>query len=91
MVLELEARKTAFLLLLQHRPALVGREEVVHIVGVLLFLRQDPLEQHPRRRIPIPEVAHHLAIGFDRNALGNEILLNHVDQILALHVLRSGT
>src|SRR6266404_3808153 len=76
--------------LLEHRPAFMGHEQVVHVVRVLLLLREDPFEEHPGSRIPIAEVAHHLAVGLDGDALGNEIFLDHVDQVLALGVLRGG-
>jgi len=53
-------------------------------------LRQNPLEKHPRDRIPIAEVAHHLTVGLDRDALGDQIFFDHVDQVLALDALRGG-
>src|SRR5437016_14135354 len=78
------------MLLLEHRPAFMGHEEVVHVVRVLLLLREDPFEEHPCGGIPVAEVAHHLAVGLDGDALGNQIFLDHVDQVLALGVLRGG-
>src|SRR5437016_2082577 len=78
------------MLLLEHRPAFMGHEEVVHVVRVLLLLREDPLEKYPGSRIPVAEVAHHLTVGLDGDALGNQIFLDHVDQGLALGVLRGG-
>ena len=38
-------------LLLEHRPALVADEQVVHVIRVLFLLRQDPLEQHTGGRV----------------------------------------
>src|SRR5438132_8064173 len=78
------------MLLLEHRPAFMGHEEVVHVVRVLLLLREDPLEKYPGSRIPVAEVAHHLTVGLDGHALGDQIFLDHVDQVLALDVLRGG-
>src|SRR2546422_5001306 len=78
------------MLLLEHRPAFMGHEEVVHVVRVLLLLREDPLEKYPGSRIPVAEVAHHLTVGLDGDALGDQIFLDHVDQVLALDVLRGG-
>src|SRR5437016_8650313 len=78
-------------LLLQHRPALVAHEEIVHVVGVLLLLREDTLQQHPSRRIPVAEVAHHLAVALDGDTLGDEVFLDHVYQVLALGILRGGS
>ena len=74
----------------RHPRALVRDQEVVHVVGVLFFLRQDLLEQHARRRVLVREVADHVAVGLDRDALGDEVLLDHVDEVLALDVLRGG-
>src|SRR6266850_8534949 len=85
------ASGSVFTLLLQHRPALVAHEEIVHVVGVLLLLREDTLQQPPSRRIPVAEVAHHLAVGFDGDTLGDEVFLDHVDQVLALGILRGGS
>src|SRR5438876_1019149 len=78
------------MLLLEHRPAFMSHEQVVHVVRVLLLLREDPFEQHPCGGIPVAEVAHHLAVGLDGDALGDQIFLDHVDQVLALGVLRGG-
>src|SRR5438132_5002524 len=78
------------MLLLEHRPAFMGHEEVVHVVRVLLLLREDPFEQHPCGGIPVAEVAHHLTVGLDGDALGDQIFLDHVDQVLSLGVLRGG-
>ena len=74
------------ILLFEHRPALVSHEQVVHVVRMLLLLRQNPFEEHPGGRIPVAEVAHHLAVGLDGDALGNQIFLDHVDQSIALDV-----
>src|SRR5881628_3782822 len=60
------------ILLLEHRPTFVGHEQVVHVVRMLLLLRQDALEEHPGSRIPVAEVAHHLTVGLDGDALGNQ-------------------
>src|SRR5213594_4998965 len=78
------------ILLLEHRPTFMGHEQVVHVVGVLLLLRQDALEEHPGGRIPVAEVAHHLTVRLDGDALGDQVFLDHVDEVLALGVLRGG-
>ncbi len=36
----------------QHRRALVADEKIVHVGGALFLLREDPLEQHARSRVP---------------------------------------
>src|SRR5215472_6577300 len=75
---------------LQHRPPLVAHEEVVHVVGVLLFNDEDPLEHDTRARIVVAEVANQLAVMVDRDPFCDQILLDHVDQILALAILAGG-
>src|SRR5438094_557907 len=78
------------ILLLEHRPTFMGHEQVVHVVRVLLLLREDPFEEHPGGGIPVAEVAHHPAVGLDGDALGDQIFLDHVDQVLSLGVLGGG-
>src|SRR5206468_11210811 len=85
-----EAAAVLLILLFEHRPSLVSHEQVVHVVRMLVLLRQNPFEEHPGGRISVAEVAHHLAVGLDGDALGNQVFLDHVDQVLALGVLRGG-
>ena len=63
-------------------------EEILHVVGVLFLGLEDLLEHLARRRIVVAEVADDLAVRVDRDALGDEVLLDHVDQRAPLHVLR---
>src|SRR5262249_40674569 len=53
-------------------------QERREIVRVLLFLRQDLLEQAPRGRIVLAEVVDHLAIAVDGDPLGDQVFLDHV-------------
>src|SRR5262245_35171938 len=50
------------------------------IVGVFLFDREDSFHHASRGRIVVSEITDHLAITVDRNALGHEILLDHVSK-----------
>src|SRR3954471_3359553 len=63
-------------------------QERREIVGVLLFLRQDLLEQAPRGRIVLAEVVDHLAVAVDGDALGDQVFLDHVLERVAFDVLR---
>src|SRR5512147_2458019 len=54
---------------LEHRPALVADEQVVHVVRVLLLLREDALEQDARGRVLLTEIADQIAVGLDRDPL----------------------
>src|SRR6266567_4445839 len=51
----------------------MGHEQVVHVVRMLLLLREDPFEEHPGGGIPVAEVAHHLTVGLDGDPLGEKI------------------
>jgi hypothetical protein len=75
-------------LLFEHRPALMSDQQVVHVVRVLFLLRQNPLEQHARGHILVAEMAHHIPVRLDGDALGNQIFFDHVDQVLTLDILR---
>src|SRR5262245_8934093 len=77
-------------LLLEHGAAFVSDQQVVHVVGVLLFLGQDALEEHAGGRVLVAEIAHHLAIGLDGDALGDEVFFDHLDQVGAFDILRGG-
>ena len=63
-------------------------EQIVHVVRVLFLLRQNPLEQHARGHILVAEMAHHIPVRLDGDALGNQIFFDHVDQVLTLNILR---
>src|SRR5207253_9951241 len=63
----------------EHRLSLMADEQVVHVVRVLFLLRQDSLEHHARGRVLVAEVAHHLAVRLDGDALGGEVCVDHVN------------
>src|SRR5207244_4769788 len=72
-------------------PALARRErgeERAQVVGVLLLHLQDVLDQHARGGIVVPEPASDLGIGLDRDALGDQVLADHVEGRRLLVVLR---
>src|SRR5205823_10445224 len=58
-------------------------EEVEQVVGVLLLHRQDVLDHAAAGRVVGPEPADDLLVGGDGHPLGDEILLDHVDEVLA--------
>ena len=47
---------------------------------MFFFDRQDRFHHPPRRRISIAEIADDVAIAVDRDALGDQILLDHVER-----------
>jgi hypothetical protein len=63
-------------------------QQVVHVVRVLLFDDQSVLEHLARTRIAVTEVADELAVVIDGDALGDQVLLDHFDQLLRRAVFR---
>src|SRR5688572_1205358 len=53
---------------------------------MLLFLGEDLFQQPPRRRVGVAEVRDHLAVAVDRDALGDQIFLDHLLERLAFDV-----
>ncbi len=54
---------------------------------MFLFLCQDMFEDALGGGVAIADVVDHLAVAVDRNALGDEVFLDHVAQVLARFVL----
>jgi hypothetical protein len=59
-----------------------------HVVGVLLLLLEDLLHQPPRGGVVVSEEADHLQIRLDGDPLRDQVLLDHVDERVALRILR---
>ena len=57
------------------------------VVGVLFLDGEDALHQAPRRDVLVAQPAGDLGVGLDRDAFGDQVLLDHVDQVGAGHVL----
>jgi len=75
-------------LALYQRLAFMRGEEVVHIIGMFFLDAQDALQHCPGAAIAVAEIADQLAVMIDRNALGDQIFLDHVHQIFAFDILR---
>src|SRR5690348_1689601 len=56
-------------------------QQVLHVVGVLFLLGEDVLEHALGGGVAVADVVDHLAIAVDRDALGDEILADHVAQV----------
>ncbi len=54
---------------------------------MLLLDGEDAFHQAPGRRVVVAEIADDLPVGLDRDALGDQVLLEHVDESRALDVL----
>src|SRR5436190_577358 len=61
-------------------------EEARQVVGVLFLFSEDLLQHASRGGILFAEVADHLAIAVDGDALGDEVFLDHVLERVALDV-----
>ena len=61
--------------------------KVKQIVGVLFFDGQDRLHQPARGDVLVAQPASDLTVRLDRDALRDEVFLDHVDQVAAGHVL----
>ena len=59
----------------------VRGEQVGHVVGVLFFNREDRFEHDPRRRVLLTEERDQLSVVLDRDPLGDQVFLDHPDQI----------
>ena len=75
-----------------HRPRGMGYcgkvlEQVGEVVGVLLFLGQDLLHQPARVGSSVAQVGDDLAVAVDRDALGDQVFLDHVLERVAFDVL----
>ncbi len=53
-------------------------DERLEIFGVLLLLRQDVFHETSAGGILLAKVTDHLRVGFDGDALGHEILADHI-------------
>src|SRR2546430_2006892 len=69
-------------------PRIERLEERGHVIRVFLLLGQDALHHAARGRILVTEPADHLRVRLDGDALGDEVLLDHVHQRFSLGVLR---
>jgi len=68
----------------------MSNKQVMHVIGVLFLLSQNPLHQSACRGVFVRKIPDHVTIRFDGDALGNQIFLDHFNQIIALDILRSG-
>jgi hypothetical protein len=61
-------------------------EQVRHVVGVFFLLRQHMLEDALGGGIAVADVPDHFAIAVDGDAFGDQVLLDHVAQVMARFV-----
>ena len=65
----------------------MGHKQIVHIVGMLLFLHENTLHHYPGGWILVGKVPDKFAIVLTRNALCNQVFLDHVDQVPRIDIL----
>lgn len=68
----------------KHWLALMGDQKVVHVAGVLLLDSQDFLKHDPRRGVVVAKKPDQFAVVVHGDPFGNEVLLDHVNEILRL-------
>jgi hypothetical protein len=59
----------------QHGFPLMSDEQVMHVIGVLLLIRQNAFHHHAGRWISVTEVPNQLAIMITRDPLGDQVSL----------------
>jgi len=64
-----------------------GGEDAGEVVGVLLLHRQDPFEHAAGGGVFLAEVADHLGVGVNGDPLRDQVLFDHVEEGVPLHVL----
>src|SRR5262245_37984275 len=66
----------------------MSHKQVMHVIRVLLLLGQNPLQKRTSRWVVVTKMPHHVAISLNGDSLCNQIFLDHVNQIVALDILR---
>jgi hypothetical protein len=59
--------------------------------SVGLFCTQNAFQHHPCRRVIIPKIADQLTVMLNRDAFSRKVLACHINQIIALGILRTQT
>src|SRR5690349_2735230 len=62
-------------------------EQVGHVVGVFLFGLEDVLHETARGHVVVAKPSYDLGIRFDRDAFGDQVLLDHRNQVPVTAVL----
>ena len=57
------------------------------ILGVFLLHRENLFHQAARRRILVAKVVDHFPIRIDRDAFGDKIFPDHIDQVVTFHII----
>src|SRR6476619_467847 len=65
-----------------------ARQQRIDVVGMLFLDGENLLHHSLRRRILAVQPLDDLAVALDRDPLGDEVLAQHIDERIALDVLR---
>ena len=65
-------------------------EEVEEIVGMFLFHGEDVFQKSSSRHVLVAEPTDDVAVGSDSDAFGDEIVLDHLDEVVARVVFGVG-
>ena len=69
----------------------MSNQEIVHVVGVLDFIHQDPFHHDARGGIFVGKEPDQFLVMVTGDPLSDQILFNHLDQICAFGVFRGGS
>jgi hypothetical protein len=58
----------------------------MHVVGVVFLLRQNTLQHDARGRVLFAEEADEVAVMFQGDAFCDEVLFDHLDQLVGVPV-----
>ena len=64
-------------------------QKIVHVVRMFFFIRQNAFQHDARGWVAIAEKTNQLAVMFDGNTFGNQVLLDHLDEVFADRILGS--
>ena len=67
----------------------MGYQKIVHVVRMLFFIRQNAFEHDARGWVAIAEKPNQLAIMFNCDPLGDQVLPDHLDEVFADCILGS--
>ncbi len=66
-------------------------KEVVHVCRMLFFLSQNLFQHDPCRRILVSEIADQFARVLNRDPFSDQVLLDHINQLIRLAIFGIGT
>ncbi|BCI67362.1 hypothetical protein AAJCM20276_19860 [Acetobacter aceti] len=66
-------------------------KEIMHVCRMLFFLSQNLFQHNPCRRVLVCEIADQFARVLNRDPFSDQVLLDHVNQLIRLAIFGIGT